>query len=64
MAREFAAAIKQYSPKPAPNPKDLAQLFLSIAQGSIILMKAKKDKNVFATNLKHFKAYLKSIFGR
>lgn len=36
----------------------LADLFLSIIQGSLILVKAKKDSSIAVENMRHFRSYL------
>lgn len=42
----------------------LADLFLAIIQGSLILIKAKKDVSIGVENMRHFRSYIESQFPR
>lgn len=57
IARDLAAAGRADSAR-------LADLFLTIIQGSLILMKAKKDVSIGVENMRHFKSYIESQFPR
>ena len=61
-ARDAAAAAEKFPPAAPFDPKDLADLFLTIIQGSLILIKAKKDISIGVKNLRHFRSYVESIF--
>ena len=61
---ELARAKARYAPRASFNPAELAHHFIAILEGSLILGKATKDMRVGTTNLRHFKAYLKTLFGR
>ena len=62
--QELARAKAQYSPKASFDPHELAEYFIAIVEGSMILGKAKRDMKVVAQNLRHFKAYVQSLFKR
>ena len=61
---EVARAKAQYAPKAPFDPIELAHHFIAVVEGSLILGKAAKDMRIGAANLRHFKAYLKTLFGR
>lgn len=60
---ELAKAKARYAPKAAFRPKDLAEHLIAVLEGSMIMGKARNDMRVVSQNLKHFKAYVKSLFG-
>ncbi|MBI4384998.1 MAG: TetR/AcrR family transcriptional regulator [Nitrospinae bacterium] len=61
---DLAEARKKYAPKADIDVEGLAEHFVAITQGSMILMKAKGDRSIMKRTLTHYKRYLKSIFGR
>jgi TetR/AcrR family transcriptional regulator, transcriptional repressor for nem operon len=40
----------------------LAQMWIAILQGSLLLAKASRDESVIAANLRHFKRYIEAMF--
>lgn len=46
------------------NYNELAEYFVSVMQGSMVMIKASHDHSIMERNLVHFKQYLKSQFGR
>jgi hypothetical protein len=42
----------------------LAEHVLAVAQGAIILAKAKQDRKVIQESLEHVREYLKCVFGQ
>jgi TetR/AcrR family transcriptional repressor of nem operon len=62
--RELAKAKKRYAPRAPFDPRELAEHLIAVLEGSIILGKAARDRGVTARNLRHYKAYLKTLFGR
>ncbi|MBI2173584.1 MAG: TetR/AcrR family transcriptional regulator [Candidatus Omnitrophica bacterium] len=61
---EVAKAKARYAPKASFVPRELAEHFIAIMEGSMILGKAKGDRTVVGRNLTHFKAYVKGLFGK
>ena len=61
---ELSRAKTKYAPKASFEPLELATYFIAILEGSLILGKATRDMRSAAGNLRHFKAYLKILFGR
>ncbi len=67
---QWAEALKQdldqaktkYAPKAPFDTRSLAEHFISVLEGSLILGKAKQDMKVVEKNLLHFKQYLKNLF--
>lgn len=62
--KDLKAAKAKYAPKANFDAGSLADYFIAISQGSMILVKAKKDRSVMEKNLLHFKRYLKTLFGK
>lgn len=60
--KDLKEAKQKYAPKANINIDSLAEHLLAVVEGSQILAKAKKDRNIMARNLEHFKQYLHSIF--
>jgi TetR/AcrR family transcriptional repressor of nem operon len=61
---ELGRAKAKYAPRAAFKPQELAEHFIAILEGSLILGKASQDRAVVARNLRHFKAYVRQLFGR
>ncbi|MBI4342793.1 MAG: TetR/AcrR family transcriptional regulator [Candidatus Omnitrophica bacterium] len=61
---ELEAAKRKYAPKGDWSPKELAEHFIAILEGSLILGKAGQDMQVVGRNLRHFKRYVQQLFGR
>lgn len=55
------AKIK-YKLKKSVNTQSLANFFVSIAQGSMLLVKTHQNTDIFVNNLEYFKQHLKFIF--
>ena len=64
LGQDLAHAKTQYAPKASFDPQELAEHFIAVVEGSLILGKAKRDMKVVAQNLRHFKAYVQSLFKR
>lgn len=63
--REWLAEAKsKYAPRSAINPAALSSYFTSIAQGSILMAKATRNRKLFAKNVALFRNHLKALFGR
>lgn len=57
-------AKAMHLPRSRLDTQALAEHFIAIIQGSLILAKAKQDMKVLEQNLLHFKRYLQSLFGK
>jgi TetR/AcrR family transcriptional repressor of nem operon len=64
LQNDLEAAKKKYAPRARWSAQTLAEHLIAVAQGSIILAKAKQNRKVIEESLEHFKAYLKSICNR
>lgn len=51
-------------PRGALDTRELAEHFIAVLEGALILAKAKRDPGVVAVHLRHFKRYVKSQFER
>lgn len=63
-ARELAAAKRLHAPRASFDPAGLAEHWVAVAQGAVLLAKTKRDPGVAAKSLGHFKRYLKGLFER
>ncbi len=57
-------AKAKYAPEASFDVKSLADSFIALMQGSLILMKVQQDRSITKKNLNHYKEYLKYLFGR
>ncbi len=65
MTRELKEAKAKYAPKDeAIDPESLAEHFVVVLQGSLLVSRAKKGSGVRASGVKHYKQYLQTLFGR
>jgi hypothetical protein len=68
MARDFekdlADAKLLHAPKAHFEPKNVAMLYVSIIQGSLMLAKAAEANAVLHENLEQFRCYLQNLFDR
>jgi TetR/AcrR family transcriptional repressor of nem operon len=55
-------AKEKHVPQASWQSENVADHFISVLEGSLILAKAKQDIGLIEINLKHFKAYLISLF--
>lgn len=64
LGQELARAKARHAPKADFQPEELAEHLIAVAEGGMILGKAQADMSVVAKHLKHFKAYVQSLFKR
>lgn len=70
--KQWALALKQeldkaktkYAPRARWDTQSLAEHLIAVLEGAIILAKAKQDQQVVKTHLRHFRDYLRGIFGK
>ncbi len=62
--KDLAAAKAIYAPRAEFEPKDVATLYVSIVQGSLMLAKASESNAVLQQNIEQFRRYLQSLFGQ
>jgi TetR/AcrR family transcriptional repressor of nem operon len=62
--RDLDEAKAAHAPRAALDTQSLADHFIGIMEGSLILAKAKQDPKVIEKSLRHFRKYLESLFGR
>lgn len=58
----FAAIAKKHQPRQPVLADELAELIMSIIQGSFILAKSSADRHVVIRNVRHFRRYLEMLF--
>lgn len=61
--KDLVEAKKLYAPKADFNPKNVALLYLTIIQGSLMVAKAAAANDVLMENVEQFRRYLQSLFG-
>jgi TetR/AcrR family transcriptional repressor of nem operon len=64
LAQDLEEAKAKYAPRARWNGRSVAEHMLAVAQGSIILAKAKQDRKVMEENLQLEREYIKSLFGK
>jgi TetR/AcrR family transcriptional regulator, transcriptional repressor for nem operon len=62
--RDLAEAKAAHAPKEDFDPGNLARLFVTIVQGSMIMAKAAGSNAVMVENLEQFRRHLEFLFGR
>jgi len=55
-------AVFEHRPRTELNTQGLAEYFIAVLEGSLILGKAHRDMGIVRRNLRHFKEYLRMIF--
>jgi len=63
LQQELDAACQRYPPNGTIDTYSIAEHFLAIFEGALILAKAQQDLAVVVQNLDHFKRYLELLFG-
>lgn len=61
---ELVAAKQVHASQSRIDVDGLAESFMAMTQGAMILIKAHDDRAIMGRTLSHFKNYLKSLFGR
>jgi TetR/AcrR family transcriptional repressor of nem operon len=64
LQQDLEEAKAKYTPRARWNSRSLAEHVISVAQGAIILAKAKQDRKVIEDSLEHVRQYLKCVFGQ
>lgn len=61
-AHDLAEAKTAHAPDAKFDPKAVAQLYISIMQGSLMLAKTAGNNSVLIENIEQFRNYLKTLF--
>jgi|RhiMetdeSRZDD1v2_1073273.scaffolds.fasta_scaffold255283_3 TetR/AcrR family transcriptional repressor of nem operon len=64
LKKDLDDAKAKYLPRRRLDTQGLAEHFIAVLQGSLILAKAKQDTGMVEKHLTHFKEYLRSVFGK
>jgi len=64
LRQDLDEAKAKHLPKSRLDTGSLAEHFIAVIEGALILAKAKQDMGVVEKNLTHFRGYLTSLFGR
>lgn len=60
--RDLDEAKATHAPRAAIDTEGLAEHFIAVLEGALILAKAKQDRSQVAGHVRHFKRYVKSLF--
>lgn len=60
--KDLIEAKKQYAPKANFDVDSLADSYLALIQGTMIMIKAQQDRSIIQGTLKHYKLYLETLF--
>jgi TetR/AcrR family transcriptional repressor of nem operon len=61
---ELAAVQEKYAPDRGIEVQGLAESFMALTQGAMILIKAHGDRSIMERTLTHYRTYLQGLFGR
>ena len=61
---DLTLAIEKYKPKTKIDVEAVAESFVAMGQGSMILMKASQDRNTMERTYKQFRKYLELLFAK
>jgi TetR/AcrR family transcriptional regulator, transcriptional repressor for nem operon len=64
LAGELAAAKKAVAPRASWDPQEVAEHFIAVMEGSLLMAKVRKDPEIVAKNVRHFRTYLKGLCGK
>ena len=64
LKKDLAEAKAKHAPKASFSPQEVADHFVVVLEGAMLVARVRKDSSAKANSLKHFKAYVKSLFGR
>lgn len=62
LRRDIEAAKMRHAPRAKFDAASLAEHFIAVLEGALIMGKAKQDMRVVERSLKHFRSYLQSLF--
>jgi TetR/AcrR family transcriptional repressor of nem operon len=60
--RDLDEAKAKYAPQASFDTQSLAEHFIAVLEGALILAKAKQERQLVAEHVQHFKRYVKSLF--
>jgi TetR/AcrR family transcriptional repressor of nem operon len=63
LGRKLQEALEQHPPRRPVDPADLADAFITVAEGAYILSKALNEPEAVAKQLRQFRNYLELLFG-
>ena len=64
LRRDLDAAKTRHAPRARFDTASLADHFIAVFEGALIMGKAKQDMRVVEQSLRHFRNYLQSLFGK
>lgn len=64
LKEDLEEAKARYAPRTSVDAQGLARYLISVIEGSLILARTTRDIGVIEDNLRHFKQYVRSLFGK
>ncbi len=64
ISKDLIEAKALHAPEKEFDAEGLGSFFISLAQGSMLLVKATQDRGAMVTSLEHLRAYIQSLYGR
>ena len=62
LTQDFNEAKSAYRPRARIDTQGLAEHYVAVLEGGLLLTKAKRDRKVFERNLTHLKHYIRAVF--
>jgi len=62
LKQDFDEARSVYRPRAQIDTQGLAEHYVAVIEGALLLTKAKSDRKVFERNLTHLKRYIRTVF--
>ena len=62
--RDVAAAKLKHAPKAGFDPASVARLYVTLIQGSMVMVKVSKNPAIFEENVGHLRRYIEALFTR
>ncbi|MEW6684328.1 MAG: TetR/AcrR family transcriptional regulator [Nitrospirota bacterium] len=62
LKQDFDEAKSAYRPRAQIDTQGLAEHYVAVLEGALLLTKAKSDRKVFERNLTHLKRYIRTVF--
>jgi TetR/AcrR family transcriptional repressor of nem operon len=62
LKQDFDDARSVYRPRAQIDTQGLAEHYVAVVEGALLLAKAKRDRKVFERNLSHLKRYIRAVF--
>lgn len=62
LKQDFDEAKSAYRPRAQIDTQGLAEHYVAVLEGALLMAKAKRDRKIFERNLTHLKRYIRTVF--